>query len=158
VSYDILRGEIPGDFSRGSACETVVGALPTGATGYAPEAWWTAERAEAKVRELMAHGGLFGTKLSRESAEAKTLYFLRGQRIGITSGAVGSWLLSDKEQKRILEKIDDVRYDMRLVSRRAFIGMGCVAGALGLLGIASIYRTGSGDKARNYGQLNRFGR
>jgi hypothetical protein len=106
----------------------------------------------------MARGGLFATKLPRENAEKKTLEFLRSQRIGIMSGTVGSWILSDAEQKRLLGKIDDVRYDMRLVSRRAAIGMGCLAGALGLLGIASIYRTGSGEKAKGYGQLNRFGR
>jgi hypothetical protein len=163
VSYDILHGEIPGDFSRNGASRRVsgtgVGSLPTGAAGYAPASWWTAEQAEGKVQEFMARGGLFATKLPRESAERKTLEFLRSQRIGIMSGTMGSWLLSDKEQKRLLGKIDDVRYDLRLVSRRAAIGMGCVAGALGLLGIASIYRTGSsGEKAKGYGQLNRFGR
>ena len=75
----------------------------------------------------MARGGLFATKLPRESAERKTLEFLRSRRIGIMSGTMGSWLLSDKEQKRLLGKIDDIRYDLRLVSRRAAIGMGCVA-------------------------------
>ena len=162
MSYDILRGQIPGEFSRNGASRRVsssgVGSLPTGATGYAPEHWWTAEQAEGKVQEFMARGDFFNSKLPRESAERKTLEFLRAQRIGIMSGSVGSWLLSDAEQKRILGKIDDIRYDLRLVSRRTSIGLGCLAGALGLLGIASIYRTGSGEKAKGYGQLNRFGR
>ena len=156
MSYDILRGKIPGDFSRGQAAQSRVGALPTGATGYAPEQWWTAKQAEDKVQELMQKGGLFATKLPREAAERKTLEFLRAQRIGIMSGSMGSWILSDKEQKRLLDKIDDVRYDMRLVSRRTSIAIGCLAGALGVLGIASIYKTGSGEKAKGYGQIGRF--
>jgi hypothetical protein len=56
--------------------------------------------------------------------------------------------MSEKEQKRILNKIDDVRYDMRLVSRRVGIGLGCLAGALAVLGTASIYRTSSQEKHR----------
>jgi hypothetical protein len=161
VSYDILRGKIPGDFSRNGAArtsQTGVGSLPTKATGYVPETWWTAQQAEAKVSDFASRGGLFGTKLPRELAEKKTLEYLRAQRIGIMSGTMGSWLLSDKEQKRILEKIDDVRYDMRLVSRRTSIAVGCLAGALGLVGIASIFKTSVGEKAKGYGQLKRFGR
>ena len=156
MAYDILRGQTPADWSMPSTC----GALPAGATGYAPKHWWTAKQAEDKVQELMKSGGVFGTTLPREVAERKTLEFLRKNEVGIMSGAMGSWLLSDKEQKRILTKIDDVRYDMRLVSRRVGIGLGCLAGALGLLGVASIYRTSSAEPARRFGQVQagRYGR
>ena len=156
MAHDLLRGPTPGDWSRGSTC----GALPVGAKGYAPEHWWTAKQAEDKVQEIMASGGLFGTKLPREVAERKTLELLRKNSIGIMSGSMGSWLLSAKEQKKIFDKVDDVRYDLRLVGRRVGIAMGCLAGALGVLGIASIYRTSTGsaavgDKAKGYGQIAR---
>lgn len=161
MAYDLLRGPTPSNWSRKTSSgtsATSLGALPLGALGYAPEHWITAKQAEDKVAELMKSGGLFGTKLPREIAERKTLEFLRKGNIGIMSGTMGSWLLSEKEQNRILNKIDDVRYDMRLVSRRVGIGLGCLAGALGVLGAASIFRTASQDPARHYGQLNRFGR
>ena len=150
MAHDLLRGQTTKNWGRGmTSCDVhTVGALPTGATGYAPTSWWTPEQAETKVRELMKSGGLFGTGLPREVAERKALTFLRAQNIGISSGTgtVGSLFMSEKEQKRILSKIDDVRYDMRLVSRRVGIGLGCLAGALAVLGAASIYRTSSQDK------------
>lgn len=150
MAHDLLRGQTTRDWSRGasSACGS---ALPEGAKGYAPTKWWTAAEAEAKVQELMKSGGTFGMSLPREAAERKTLAWLRSQSIGISSstGTVGSLFMNEKEQKRILNKIDDVRFDMRLVSRRVGIGLGCLAGALGLLGAASIYRTSSQDKRFN---------
>jgi hypothetical protein len=158
MAYDLLHGHTPGDWTLpSSAC----GELPKGATGYAPEHWWTAKQAEDKVQEFMKSGGLFGTKLPREIAERRTLEFLRKNSIGIMSGAVGSWLLSAKEQQKIFNKVDDVRYDLRLVGRRVGIAMGCLAGALGVLGIASIYKTSTGsatigDKAKGYGQISRY--
>ena len=182
MAYDLLRGKTTANWARQvydprvydprvcnprvcnpRVCDPRVcdpsssaGALPTGATGYAPTSWWTAAQAEAKVREFEQSGGLFGTKLPREYAERRALEFLRKRQIGIMSGSIGSWLLSDKEQERLLKKVDDVRYDIRLASRRAGIGMGLLAGALGLLGIASIYKTGVGDKAKGYGNIARY--
>jgi hypothetical protein len=150
MAHDLLRGQTTRNWSRGAASSSC-GGLPEGAKGYAPTSWWTAKQAEDKVQELMKSGGLFGTGLPREAAEHKALTFLRAQGIGISSstGTVGSLFMSEKEQKRILNKIDDVRYDMRLVSRRVGIGLGCLAGALAVLGAASIYRTSSQDKQFN---------
>ena len=169
MAHDLLRGSTPADWSRrtktqDSSCGAIgsqtLGSqtLPEGAKGYAPEHWWTAKQAEDKVQEIMKSGGLFGTKLPREIAERKTLEFLRKNSIGIMSGAVGAWLLSTKEQQKIFNKIDDVRYDLRLTGRRVGIAMGCLAGALGVLGIASIYRTSTttGEKAKGYGQIGRY--
>ena len=127
---------MPAASSCGSA-----GSRPEGAQGYAPDKWWTAKQAEEKVQEIMKSGGLFGTKLPREIAERKTLELLRKNNIGIMSGSMGSWLLSAKEQQRIINMVDDVRYDLRTVGRRVGIAVGCLAGALGVLGVASIYRT-----------------
>jgi hypothetical protein len=149
MAHDLLRGQTGRDWSRGtsSSCGS---ALPEGAKGYAPTSWWTAAQAEDKVKEFMKSGGTFGLSLPREAAERKTLAWLRSQNIGISSGTgtMGSLFMSEKEQKRILNKIDDVRFDMRLVSRRVGIGLGCLAGALGLLGAASIYRTSAQDHDR----------
>ena len=148
MAHDILRGKTTGCWGRD---ETTLGSLPAGARGYAPSRWWSPEQAEAKVQELMKSGGTFGTSLPREAAERSALAWLRKQDIGISSstGTVGSLLMSEREQKRILGKIDDVRYDLRLVSRRVGIGLGCLAGALAVLGAASIYRTSSQDKQIN---------
>jgi hypothetical protein len=55
----------------------------------------------------------------------------------------GSLLMPAKQQKAIFAKIDDVRYDMRRVGNKMSIATLCLAAGIGLLGIASIYRTAS---------------
>jgi hypothetical protein len=159
VAYDLLKKTTT---SRNFAPPSMIGALPLGALGYAPSKWWTVAQAEEKVQEFMKSGGLFGTKLPRENAEIDTLKFLRKNSIGIMSGtsSLGSWLLSQKEQDRLLNKVDDVRYDLRLAGRRVGIAVGCMAGALGLLGVASIFRTQAQSPVRHYGQVqgNRYGK
>jgi hypothetical protein len=150
MAYDLLRGPTPHNWARpsenpsDSGAAREVGVVPTTPTvpgkSYTPERYWTAAQAEAQAQALQKSGGLFGVPLPREQAEKKTLEAMRAQKIGLMSG-IGSWIISEKEQLRLLNKIDDVRYDMRLASRRAGIGLGLLAGSLGLLGIASLYRT-----------------
>ena len=155
MAYDLLKGATSGDWARSST----TGALPKEAAGYAPESWISAAEAEAKVQAFMKNGGTFGTALPRESAERKTLAYLRAERVGIMSGTIGSWLLPEKQQKAILNKIDDVRYDLRAVGRHVGLGAGLLAASLGLLGIASIFRTSTlGQQSqstprRYYGQV-----
>lgn len=166
MAYDLLRKKTTSrNFAPPSMIGSVtLGSIPLGAQGYAPEHWWTVAEAEAKVQEFMKSGGTFGTKLPREAAERRALSFMRAQSIGVMSGtsSLGSWLLSKKEQERLLTKVDDVRYDLRLAGRRVGIAVGCMAGALGLLGVASIYRTQSQSPApaRHFGQVqgNRYGK
>ena len=55
----------------------------------------------------------------------------------------GSLLLPEKQQKALFAKIDDVRYDLRRAGVKVSAATLVLAGALGLLGIASIYRTSS---------------
>ena len=169
MSYDLLNKKTT---SRNFAPSSMIGSqtlgsqtlgsIPLGAQGYAPEHWWTLEKAEEKVQEFMKSGGTFGTRLPREAAERKTLAFMRAQSIGVMSGttSLGSWLLSKKEQDRLLTKVDDVRYDLRLAGRRVGVAVGCLAGALGLLGVASLYRTSASSPARHFGQIQggRYGR
>jgi len=52
----------------------------------------------------------------------------------------GSILFPVKEQKRLYDKIDDVRFDIRGAKNTIGAGVFAAAGALALLGIASIYR------------------
>jgi hypothetical protein len=159
VAYDLLKKKTT---EKNYAPSSMVSGIPLGAQGYAPTRWWTVAEAEAKVQELMKSGGLFGTKLPREIAEKDALAFMRKNDIGVMSGtsSLGSWLLSKKEQDRLLQKVDDVRYDLRLTGRRVGIALGCLAGALGVLGVASIYRTQAQSPARHYGQVlgNRYGK
>lgn len=144
MAYDVLHGHTPRNWARNSekpSDSSSIGAITQTPGTYTPSHWWTAKQAEAHVALFQKSGGAFGTELSREQAERKTLDLMRAQKIGLLSGGIGSWIISEKEQMRLLNKIDDVRYDMRLASRRAGIGLGLLAGSLGLLGIASIYRT-----------------
>lgn len=57
------------------------------------------------------------------------------------SSSMGSVILSSKEQVRLLEKVDDVRYDVRKASGRVAISVMCLAASIGMFSIASIYRT-----------------
>ena len=145
MAHDLLQGPTSRNWSRNAVVQgqgdTSSGPPLEGAHHYVPEKFWTAKQIEEKTKEFEKSGGYFGTKLPREFAEKKTLEFLRAQNIGIMSGTMGSWILSDKDQKRILNKIDDVRFDLRLASSRVSMAGGLLAGALGLLGVASLYRT-----------------
>jgi len=53
----------------------------------------------------------------------------------------GSILLPVKQQKILLAKIDDVRYDIRRAGAKVSVGTLALAASLGFLGLASIYRT-----------------
>lgn len=53
----------------------------------------------------------------------------------------GSLLLPAKQQAAIMNKIDDVRYDIRKTGNLFKIGLLSLSGALGLLAVSSIYRT-----------------
>jgi hypothetical protein len=54
---------------------------------------------------------------------------------------MGSVILSAKEQARLLNKVDDVRYDLRKVSGRVAISVSLLAASIGMFAIASIFRT-----------------
>jgi hypothetical protein len=56
----------------------------------------------------------------------------------------GSLFLPAKQQVAILNKIDDVRYDVRKSANMAKIGMLSLSAALGLVAVASFYRTSKG--------------
>lgn len=62
--------------------------------------------------------------------------------------AMGSIFLPQKQQREIMAKIDDVRYDVRKASARVSVGMLSLAAALGVLGFASVYRTAAQERNR----------
>jgi hypothetical protein len=77
---------------------------------------------------------------------AKDIIFGKtGRDFGIPDTS-GSILLPEKQQKALMAKVDDVRYDLRRVGGRVGAGLLSLAAALGVLGIASIYRTASEDR------------
>jgi hypothetical protein len=61
--------------------------------------------------------------------------------------SLGSLLIPAKQERALLQKIDDVRYDVRNVGGKVSGSVLALAGALGLLGMASIYHTAkNGDR------------
>ena len=53
----------------------------------------------------------------------------------------GSLVLPASQEKRLSNKIDDVRYDVRRAGNAAKVGLLVLSGALGLVAVSGIYRT-----------------
>jgi hypothetical protein len=69
---------------------------------------------------------------------ANDIFFGRTTRSWARSD-VGSILLPAKERKVLIDKIDDVRYDVRSAKRVVGAAVFALAGALGLVGIAMVH-------------------
>lgn len=131
MAYDLIHGNTSRDWS--------IGTLPKGATGYIPKDWWTEAKAEAEVQKHMKSSFL-SPGLSRKDAEETVMDYMKANKIGIMSG-IGSLLLPTKQQKEFFAKIDDVRYDVRRAKTLIGGAVFALSGALGLLALASIFRT-----------------
>jgi hypothetical protein len=131
MAHDLIFGQTSRNWGTGS--------IPKGATGYIPRDWWTEAKAEAEVQRHMKSGFL-SPGLSRSDAEDTVRDYMKANKIGVMSG-IGSLLIPDKQQKAFLSKIDDIRYDVRRVGAKIGGATIILSAALGLLGIASIYRT-----------------
>lgn len=57
------------------------------------------------------------------------------------NATVGSIVLPEKQEKRLLNKIDDVRYDIRKTGNIVKIGLLSLSAALGLLAVSGMYKT-----------------
>jgi hypothetical protein len=57
------------------------------------------------------------------------------------SFSIGSLLIPAKQERALLSKIDDVRFDVRSIGGKVSAGLLALSAALGMLGIASIYRS-----------------
>jgi hypothetical protein len=55
--------------------------------------------------------------------------------------AMSGLLIPAKQEKALFAKIDDVRFDVRNVGSKVSGGLLALSAALGMLGLASIYRT-----------------
>jgi hypothetical protein len=130
MAHDILLGQTSRNWATGS--------LPRG-TDYAPKTWWTEIQAEAEVQRHMKPG-FMTPGLSREDAEETVLDYMKARKIGIATSS-GSLLIPDQQQKAFLAKIDDIRYDVRRVGAKIGGATLVLSAALGLLGVASLYKT-----------------
>ena len=57
----------------------------------------------------------------------------------------GSLVLPQKQEKRLLDKVDDVRYDVRRAGTFAGLGLLCLSASVGLVALSGIYRTKRGQ-------------
>lgn len=55
--------------------------------------------------------------------------------------STGSVMLPKKQEKRLLDKVDDVRYDVRRAGDKARTGLLVLSAAVGLVALSGIYRT-----------------
>lgn len=53
----------------------------------------------------------------------------------------GSLILPKKQERALLNKVDDVRYDVRRASGRFQTGLTLLSAAVGLYAVSEIYRT-----------------
>ena len=58
----------------------------------------------------------------------------------------GSLVLPQKQEKRLLDKVDDVRYDVRRAGTFAGVGLLCLSAAVGLVALSGIYRTSRNER------------
>ena len=57
---------------------------------------------------------------------------------------IGSIVLPEAQERRLTNKVDDVRYDVRRAGRAAQVGLLCLSAAVGLAAVSGIYRTARG--------------
>jgi hypothetical protein len=125
--------------------------LPSNIPGLVPETFWGPAQMESKLASIMSKPrSMFGSKPTREEALPMLAQYMREKKIGpkdVASGIgaeVGSILLPAKEQGRIFDKIDDLRYDIRSTRDVVGAGMFALAGAVAVLGFGKIYKTARG--------------
>ncbi len=55
--------------------------------------------------------------------------------------SLGSIVLPAAQERRLMSKVDDVRYDVRRAGRAAGVGLGLLSAAVALVAVSGIYRT-----------------
>jgi hypothetical protein len=166
MAYDLLSGKNDGrDWSLGAGWVQGAAAadLPRRAQGYAPETNWRPAEMEAWIADRMTKRlGLFGIgpKPTRAEAVAELVKHMRANKIGPMdvsgwtagdhtisdqlSSEMGSLLLPAAQQRAMLNKIDDVRFDVRKAGAAAGKGLLVLGAGIALLGFAQVYRTARG--------------
>jgi hypothetical protein len=146
MAFDLLtRKQTPRDWSCGASD------LPRFIHGLSPETYWGPSEMESKLASIMSQPKhLFGDKPTREEALPMLASYMKERKIGpkdVAAGIgaeVGSIILPVKEQARIFDKIDDLRYDMRSARDVIGAGMFALAGALAVVGFGKIYKAAKG--------------
>jgi hypothetical protein len=146
MAFNLLTGKMTRrDWSCGASD------LPRFIPGLAPETYWGPSQMESKLASIMSQPKhVFGDKPTREEAIPLLASYMKQNKIGpkdVTAGIgaeVGSILLPAKDQNRIFNKIDDLRYDMRSTRDVIGAGMFALAGALTVVGFGKIYKAARG--------------
>lgn len=145
MAYDIVKKkQVKRDWCCGIGDDDVGTDLPHSAKGYIPETFWGMADMEAKVSEFMATKrgpfGLYGKPTRAEAVKMLTDH-MRDNKIGPKDvTGVGSVVFSSKEQDKLYNKIDDVRYDIRKAGAFAGAGIAAIAGSVAVLGLAEMFR------------------
>ncbi len=139
MAFDIVRGKkIARDWSCGASRHNFVA-----------ETFWGPDKMEAKILEFMSKPkGPFGLggKPTREEAVKMVADFMKANKIGPSSTAsgvgaeVGSVLFPEKDQKRMFDKVDDLRFDVRNAKNVVGAGIFALSGALAFIAISKIYK------------------
>jgi hypothetical protein len=143
MAYDILKKkQTPGDWSCGASD------LPASAHGYLPETFWKPAEMEAKLQEILGKPKSFmGPKPTREEGVVILAKFMKDRKIGpmdVLGTGIGSQVGNILFPKKLADKIDDVRYDVRRMGGLVGAGVFALAGAFAFLGFAEVYRTSKG--------------
>ena len=141
MAYDVLkRKQTPGDWSCG------VSDLPASAHGYAPETFWKPPQMEAKLQEILGRPKSFmGPKPTREEGIALLARYMKENKIGpMDVSGIGAEVGNILFPKKLSDKIDDVRYDVRRMGGLVGAGVFALAGAFAFLGFTQVYRTSRG--------------
>jgi hypothetical protein len=149
MAYDLLtKKKTPRDWSCGASD------LPASSKGYAPDTYWNPAQMEAKLASIVSEStkGFFASKTppTRQEAIATLTAYMKDHNIGpkdVSTGIgaeVGSILLPKKEQSKIFDKIDDLRYDIRGTRDILGAGLFALAGAGAMLAFGKIYKAARG--------------
>jgi hypothetical protein len=144
MAYDVFSGTTTNrDWSL------MASDLPASAHGYSPHTFWRPPEMEAKLAEIMSQpkGFLTSEKPTRPEAIKMLASYMKANKIGPSDVAggigaeVGSLVLSAKDRDKLLNKIDDARFDMRNLRFTFGNALFAIAGGLTFLGLTKVYET-----------------
>jgi hypothetical protein len=146
MAFDLLSGRQDSrDWSCGASD------LPRSIPNMVPETYWGPDQMESKLAAIMSKPkSMFGSKPTRDEAIPMLASYMKDRKIGPKdvaagiSAEVGSIILPVKEQARIFEKIDDLRYDIRGTRDVVGAGMFALASAVAVLAFGKIYKAARG--------------
>lgn len=142
MAYDLFSGAFTQrDWSLGASD------LPAKARGYAPTTFWKPPQMEAKLAEILGQPkSMFSSdKPDRKEAITMLAAYMKANKIGPSEVAggigaeVGSLVLTAKDRDKLLNKIDDVRFDIRNFRFTFGVAFFALAGAITFGGLSKLY-------------------